>query len=142
KAGHGGPAGALIQPMVSGVAEAFAGIVDDPLFGPAVCFGMGGIFVEILHDATIEMAPLSRDVARGMISRTRGARLLDGARGRKPADVEALADLLVRLGDFAVAHAGAFRALDLNPIIVGPAGAGVVAVDIAIEARTGAKGRP
>jgi len=132
KAGFG-QVGALIQPMVSGVAEAFAGIIDDPLFGPAVCFGMGGIFVEILHDTTIEMAPLSHEAARDMIARTKGARLLDGARGRKAGDVAALADLLVRLGDFAAAHAGAFRALDLNPIIVGPAGAGVIAVDIAIE---------
>jgi acyl-CoA synthetase (NDP forming) len=132
KAGYG-PAAALIQPMASGVAEAFAGIIDDPLFGPAVCFGMGGIFVEILQDTTIEMAPLSHEIAHEMIRRTKGARLLDGARGRKPGDVEALADLLVRLGEFAAAHAGAFRALDLNPIIVGPAGTGVVAVDIAIE---------
>jgi acetyltransferase len=139
KAGFGA-AGALIQPMVSGVAEAYAGIIDDPLFGPAVCFGMGGIFVEILHDATIEMAPLSREVARGMIARTKAARLLDGARGCGPGDVAALVDLLVRLGDFATAHAGAFRALDLNPIIVGAAGAGVAAVDIAIEER--AKDKP
>jgi acyl-CoA synthetase (NDP forming) len=138
KAGFG-PAPALIQPMVSGIAEAYAGIIDDPLFGPAICFGMGGIFIEILHDATIEMAPLSCDVASEMIRRTKAARLLDGARGRKPGDVEALVDLLMRLGEFAVAHAGAFRALDLNPIIVGPAGAGVVAVDIAIEERTGSK---
>jgi acyl-CoA synthetase (NDP forming) len=142
KAGFKNAAGALIQPMVSGVAEAFAGIIDDPLFGPAVCFGMGGIFVEILHDATIEMAPLTRDVAHDMIRRTRAARLLDGARGRQPGDVAALVHLLVRLGDFAAAHAGAFRALDLNPIIVGRAGAGAVAVDIAIEERTGAKETP
>jgi hypothetical protein len=100
---------------------------------------MGGIFVEILHDTTIEMAPLTRDVARDMIARTRAARLLDGARGRERGDVAALADLLVRLGDFAIAHAGAFQALDLNPIIVRPAGAGVVAVDIAIEQRTKAR---
>ena len=133
KAGFKDATGALIQPMVTGVAEAFAGIIDDPLFGPAICFGMGGIFVEILADTTIEMAPLSRDTALAMISRLKAARLLDGARGRAPGDIDALADLLVRLGDFAVAHAGAFRALDLNPIIVGPAGAGVVAVDIAVE---------
>jgi hypothetical protein len=103
---------------------------------------MGGIFVEILHDTTIEMAPLSRDIAHDMIARTRAARLLDGARGRARGDVEALADLLVRLGEFAIAHAGAFRALDLNPIIVRPAGAGVVAVDIAIEQWTGQKDTP
>jgi acetate---CoA ligase (ADP-forming) len=140
KAGFGA-SGALIQPMVSGVAEAFAGIIVDPVFGPAICFGMGGIFVEILDDATIEMAPLSREAARAMIARTKGARLLDGARGRKPGDIAALIELLVQLGDFAIAHADSFRALDLNPIIVGPAGAGVVAVDIAIEERTKAKER-
>jgi hypothetical protein len=59
--------------------------------------------------------------------------VLQGSRGRPPGDIEALATLLVRLGDFAVAHAGRFRALDLNPIIVKPAGEGVVAVDIAVE---------
>jgi succinyl-CoA synthetase beta subunit len=133
------PTGVLIQPMESGIAEAFAGIIDDPLFGPAVCFGMGGVFVEILDDVTIEMAPLTLEVAHDMIARTRAARLLDGARGRERADVEALAHLLVRLSEFAVAHAGSFRALDLNPIIVKPAGAGVIAVDIAVEERTGPK---
>jgi succinyl-CoA synthetase beta subunit len=133
KAGHADASGALIQPMVTGVAEAFAGIIDDPLFGPAICFGMGGIFVEILADTTIEMAPLARDTALAMIRRLKAARLLDGARGRAPGDVDALADMLVRLGDFAAAHTGAFRALDLNPIIVGPVGTGVIAVDIAVE---------
>jgi acetyltransferase len=127
------PTGVLIQPMESGVAEAFAGIIDDPLFGPAICFGMGGVFVEILDDVTIEMAPLTLEVAHDMIRRTRAARLLDGARGRERADAEALADLLVRLGEFAVTHAGSFRALDLNPIIVRRADEGVIAVDIAVE---------
>jgi acetate---CoA ligase (ADP-forming) len=142
KAGFKNAAGALIQPMVSGVAEAFAGIIDDPLFGPAICFGMGGIFVEILADTAIEMAPLARDTALAMIRRVKAARLLDGARGRPPGDVDALADMLVRLGHFAATHAGAFRALDLNPIIVGPAGAGVVAVDIAVEERARSKEKP
>jgi acetate---CoA ligase (ADP-forming) len=133
KAGFDIAAGALVQPMITGIAEAYAGIIDDPLFGPAICFGMGGIFVEILGDATTEMAPLSHDDAMDMIRRTRAARILEGARGRARGDVEALAALLVRLGEFAIANAGAFRALDLNPIIVGPAGAGVIAVDIAVD---------
>jgi acetate---CoA ligase (ADP-forming) len=123
----------LIQPMVTGVAEAFAGIIDDPSFGPAICFGLGGIFVEILDDTAIEMAPLTHDDALAMIHRTKGVKLLEGARGRPRGDIEALAKLLVRLGDFAVANAGRFRALDLNPIIVKASGEGVVAVDIAIE---------
>jgi hypothetical protein len=119
--------------MVTGVAEAYAGIIDDPLFGPAVCFGLGGIFVEIFKDTVTELAPLLRDDALGMINRIKAAPLLQGARGRPRGDVEALAALLVRLGDFAIAHAGHFRSLDLNPIIVKPAGEGVVAVDLAVD---------
>jgi succinyl-CoA synthetase beta subunit len=123
--------GVLIQPMIKGVAEAYAGIIDDPLFGPAICFGLGGVFVEILDDTVTEMAPLTRDGALAMIHHIKGAPLLEGARGRERADVEALAALLVALGRFAIANRGRFRALDLNPIIVGKSG--VVAVDIAIE---------
>jgi succinyl-CoA synthetase beta subunit len=123
--------GVLIQPMIKGVAEAYAGIVDDPLFGPAICFGLGGVFVEILDDTVTEMVPLTHDGALEMIQRIKGAPLLQGARGRDRADVEALAALLVALGRFAIANRGRFRALDLNPIIVGKTGA--VAVDIAIE---------
>jgi hypothetical protein len=81
------------------------------------------------------MAPLSHDDAKRMISRTKAARILEGARGRRRADIEGLAAFLVSLGNFAVAHAGRFRALDLNPVIVKPAGEGVVAVDIALEPR-------
>lgn len=123
--------GVLIQPMIDGIAEAYAGIIDDPLFGPAICFGLGGIFVEIMKDTSIEMAPLSHDDANWMIRRIKAFPILDGARGRERADIEALAALLVALGRFAIENSGQFRALDLNPIIVGPSGA--VAVDIAIE---------
>ncbi len=132
KAGFGGNK-VLVQPMVSGVAEVHAGIIDDRLFGPAICVGLGGVFIEILDDTVTEMAPLSREDAMGMIAALKAARILAGARGRARGDVEALASLLVALSAFAAAHAGAFRALDLNPIIVRPAGEGVVAVDIAVE---------
>jgi acyl-CoA synthetase (NDP forming) len=131
KAGFIRDVGVLIQPMTKGAAEAYAGIIDDPLFGPAICFGLGGVFVEILQDTTTEMAPLSQADALGMIRRIKAAAILEGARGRERADIEALADLLVGLGRFALANRGRFRALDLNPIIVGSSG--VVAVDIAIE---------
>jgi hypothetical protein len=68
-----------------------------------------------------------------MIHGIRGAKILTGTRGRTVGDVDALADLLVRLGQFALANTGRFRALDLNPIIVKPQGEGVLAVDIAVE---------
>ena len=119
--------------MESGVAEAYAGIVNDATCGPAICFGLGGIFIEIFKDTTTEMAPLSYDDALRAIHRIKALPVLQGARGRPPGDIDALARFLVRLGDFAVANAGKFRALDLNPIIVKPAGEGVVAVDIAVE---------
>jgi acyl-CoA synthetase (NDP forming) len=123
----------IVQPMTSGVAEAYAGIIDDPLYGPAVCFGLGGIFVEIFKDVRTEMAPLTHDEALDMIRSIKAAPILAGARGRQKGDVEALADVLVRLGEFALAYAGRFRALELNPIIVRPPGQGVVAVDIALD---------
>jgi acetate---CoA ligase (ADP-forming) len=133
KAGFKSATTVQVQPMVSGVAEVYAGAIDDPLFGPAICFGLGGVFVEIFNDVRTEMAPLSHDEALTMIHAVKGAQLLTGARGRQEGDIDALANLLVRLGEFALAHAGHFRAIDLNPVIVEPRGEGVVAVDIAVE---------
>jgi acetate---CoA ligase (ADP-forming) len=124
---------AIVQPMASGIAEAYAGIIDDPLYGPAIVFGLGGIFVEVLKDTAIEMAPLSHEEALGMIHRIKAAPVLLGARGRPRGDIEALATLLVNLSRFAIAHAGQIKALDLNPIIIKAAGEGVVAVDIAAD---------
>jgi acyl-CoA synthetase (NDP forming) len=132
-AGFPKPDGVLVQSMVEGIAEAYAGIINDPDFGAAISFGLGGVFVEILEDTATEMAPLSQDEARRMIERIKAAPILAGARGRGGGDVAALAELLVRLSEFAVAHFGEFRALDLNPIIVRSKGEGVLAVDIAVE---------
>jgi hypothetical protein len=132
RAGFADPA-VIVQPMVSGIAEAYAGIIDDPHYGPAIVFGLGGIFIEVLKDTAIEMAPLSHDDALAMIHRIKGAPLLLGARGRRRGDIAALATLLVNLGHFAIAHAGQIKALDLNPIIVGAEGEGAVAVDIAAD---------
>ena len=81
-----------------------------------------------------EIAPLSRDQALAMIGGIKAVAMLKGARGVAPADIGALADCLVNLSRFAVANAGRFRSLDLNPIIVKASGQGVVAVDIAFEA--------
>ena len=83
-------------------------------------------------DTTTEVAPLCMMMRCVRSTGSRRCRYC-GARGRPPGDIDALATLLVRLGDFAVANAGRFRSLDLNPIIVKPAGQGVVAVDLAVE---------
>ena len=74
----------IVQPMVSGIAEAFAGIINNPLYGPAICFGLGGIFVELLGETTTEMAPLSKEDALRMIHGLKAAHVLTGARGRQP----------------------------------------------------------
>lgn len=130
------PVGVLVQPMMSGVAECFAGIVDDPLYGPAIVFGLGGIFVEVLRETVTQMAPFTTDDALRMIDGIKGAQILTGARGRPAGDVQALAQCLANLSRFAATNAGRFRAIDLNPIIVMPSG--VIAVDIAIEPTNGA----
>jgi acetyltransferase len=132
----------IVQPMTKGVAEAYAGVIDDGLFGPAICFGLGGIFIEIFNDVRTEMAPLSQADALAMIHGIRGAKILTGTRGRAVGDINGLADLLVRLGQFALANTGRFRALDLNPIIVKPQGEGVLAVDIAVETAASAATEP
>jgi len=118
--------------MVTGVAEVYAGVIDDPLFGPAVCFGPRRHFVEIFGDVRTELCrPLSRDDAHGDDPRHQGGQILTGRPGRAPpATWWRSPTLLARLGHSALAHAGRFRALDLNPVIVKAPGDGVVAVDI------------
>jgi acyl-CoA synthetase (NDP forming) len=109
------------------------GIKTDPLFGPAVVCGFGGIFVEQLHDVSVRVPPVGRAEALAMIDELRGAALLRGARGRAAADVAALADAIVRLAALAEVHRPSLRALDINPLLVLDAGQGVVAVDWLIE---------
>jgi acetyltransferase len=125
--------GVLVQRMVAGGTEMILGVKTDPLFGPAVVCGFGGIFVEQLHDVSVRVPPVGRAEALAMIDELRGAALLRGARGRAAADVDALADAIVRLAALAEAHRPSLRALDINPLLVLDAGQGVVAVDWLIE---------
>ncbi|MCC7272508.1 MAG: acetate--CoA ligase family protein [Alphaproteobacteria bacterium] len=121
--------GALVSPMVTDGVECILGVTVDPAFGPVVLFGLGGIFVEVLKDVSMRVAPFGADEAMAMIREVKGFPLLDGARGRPKADVAALAEALARLSAFAAANAGRLGSLDINPLIVRPAGRGVVAVD-------------
>jgi len=122
--------GVLCQEMIEGaVAEVIVGVLVDPQFGPAVIFGSGGILVEVLGDRSIGIPPLGPAEARAMIEQTKGSRLLKGFRGRPPADIEALARVLVAVGELAVQWQGRLEALDINPVLVLPEGQGVAAVD-------------
>lgn len=130
--------GVLVAPMVSGGVETILGVVRDPVFGPVVMFGLGGIFVEVLKDVTFRIAPFGIDEARRMIREVRGYPMLQGVRGAPPADEEALADALAQLSAFAAANADVLETIDVNPFIVLPEGEGAVAVDALIAVRENA----
>ena len=88
--------GVLVQPMISGV-ELVIGVTQDPLFGPLIGFGLGGIHVEILKDVCVRITPITDRDTKEMIRSIKGYRLLQGYRGHPPADIEALEDLLLRI---------------------------------------------
>ncbi len=125
--------GVLVAKQLKGGVECILGIHRDPVFGPMAMFGLGGIFVEILKDVVFHRCPFGPDVAEDMIRSIKGAPLLLGARGRKKADVKALADTLSRLSAFAVAAGQRLQSIDLNPVFAMPEGEGAFAVDAVIE---------
>jgi acyl-CoA synthetase (NDP forming) len=126
--------GVLIQEMMpSDGVEVILGLLRDPDFGPVVVFGSGGVLVELLKDSTLRLPPVSHVEALRMIHATRGIALLQGFRGRPPADVDALADAIVRVSQLAMDLGDMVAALDINPLIVLPKGQGVCAVDALVE---------
>jgi len=127
--------GVLVAEMAGKGIEAILGAVNDPLFGPAVMFGLGGIFAEVLKDVAFRLAPLTPSEARRMIGEIKGYPVLAGARGRTAADVDALVDALVRLSAAAVDLGDSFAELDVNPVLVYDMGKGVKAVDALIKRR-------
>jgi acetyltransferase len=116
-----------------------AGLSEDPVFGPVVVFGRGGTAVEVIDDSAVGLPPLNPLLARAQMMRTRVWRLLQGYRNRPPAAIDAVADVLIRLGQLAAEHPE-IRELDINPLLVDPTGA--IAVDarirVAPPATTGA----
>jgi acyl-CoA synthetase (NDP forming) len=116
--------------MIAGGTEFVLGTNLDPVFGPVVMVGLGGIFVEILHDISLRLAPVGLAEAHAMLRELKGFALLEGARGRPPSDVEALARAIVDLSAFALAHAHDIVSCDINPFLVLTQGA--VALDAVI----------
>jgi acetyltransferase len=110
-------AGVLIQEMVPAGTELILGCQNDVTYGPTVVFGLGGIFVEVFNDVRLKLAPLTKADALAAISEIKGAKLLKGARGRPPADLNGIADLLVLLGQFVMDHADTVQEIDINPLI-------------------------
>jgi acetyltransferase len=126
--------GVQVQAMVdldSGV-ETIAGMNRDPQFGPLVLFGLGGIFVEVLEDTTLRLAPVSESSAREMLSEIDAAPLLRGARGRDPVDEGSVVETLQRLSQL-VTDFPAIVELDINPLVATPDGAQAVDVRLTID---------
>jgi len=121
--------GALVQEMVAGGVEMIVGISYDPQLGPMLLFGSGGVMVEVFNDVTHRHCPITRAEAQEMIGEVKGSKLLQGFRGKPAADVDALADTLVRVSHLAVHLEGKLAELDINPLMVMPAGQGVKAAD-------------
>lgn len=118
--------GILVQQMAHGH-ETIVGLKKDEQFGHAIMFGLGGIFVEVYRDVTFRVAPIERGDALDMISEIKGYPILKGIRGRKPADVEAIASVLVSVSQ--MAEKENIIELDINPLMVNESGA------IAVDAR-------
>ena len=126
----GGPV--IVQPMLRGGTELLAGLVQDPVFGPLVAFGPGGVFAELIGDATLRIAPLTDADAVELVESGKGGRLVAGFRGAPAADVAALVDLVHRLGALGD-EVPAVAELDLNPVLAFPDRA--VAVDARVRIR-------
>ncbi len=124
--------GVLVSAMAKSGREIIIGVTRDAQFGHAVMFGMGGIAVEVLHDVSFRIVPLSESDAVEMIDETRGAKLLNATRGSKPADVAALRHLLVQVSDLVAKH-GEIDEMDLNPVIVYENGLAVVDARIVLR---------
>lgn len=112
-----------------------AAVVADPGFGPQVSLGFGGVLVELLGDLAMAPAPLATATVERMVGQLRGARLLDGWRGAPPADRAAFADLASRLSRLAADLGDRILEIELNPVLVHPAGQGVTIVDALIRQR-------
>ena len=119
----------LIQEMVQGT-EVLIGARTDPQYGPFLMVGLGGIFVEVLKDVSIRLLPIDEREAREMLKELRGYKVLEGVRGQKPRDVDALVKAMVGLSDIFAAHRDHLSDMEINPIMVREQGKGAAAVDV------------
>lgn len=121
--------GVLVCQMVGEGVEMVLGVTRDPLFGPTVTVGLGGVLVEVLRDTAVRVPPFGEDEALAMLRELRGYPLLEGVRGAPPADVEALVEVVLRTQRMALELDDGLAELDVNPLMVLPRGQGVVALD-------------
>jgi acyl-CoA synthetase (NDP forming) len=123
----------IVAPMVTGRRELVLGANVDPVFGPVVMIGDGGRYVEAVGDVTLLLAPATAQDVRAALAGLRVAPILAGVRGERPFDVEALSDAAVRLSEVIAGAQGSIASIDMNPVMVGRQGEGVVIADALIE---------
>ncbi len=123
--------GFLVQEMVSGL-EFIVGARTDPLYGPFLVLGLGGVTVEILADTAIALLPVDEAEVRAMLASLRSAPLLASFRGQPPRDVDALVAAILGLAQLFLDHRDAISDIEVNPLMIGFQGAGVCAVDVRI----------
>lgn len=121
--------GILVQEMIKPGLEVIIGVKKDPVFGPAVVLGLGGIFVEVLKDASTRVAPLREEDAQAMIEELKGKALFEGVRGSLPRDTEALVAILLKVSRLAFELSDQLQEIDINPVIIQARGEGAVAAD-------------
>ncbi|MBB3232612.1 acetate--CoA ligase family protein [Halomonas stenophila] len=129
--------GVLVAPMAKKGAEVIIGVIRDPIFGPVLMFGLGGVFVEILEDVAFRAIPLSRHDARSMVDQLKARKVLEGARGEAAVDKESLVDLLLQISSIVEAYPD-LKELDLNPVIVNADGYAVVDARVIVDRDTDA----
>jgi len=124
--------GVLIMEMAPQGTEVIIGAIKDPQFGATIMFGLGGIFVEVLKDVTFKIAPINTDEAKEMINNLKAAALLKGYRNTPPADINALAQIIVNVSNLLIEHPE-IKELDLNPVLAYAKGANTVDARIILE---------
>lgn len=139
KAPHARIAGVLVAQMAQGGVELILGTKKDPVFGPVVMVGLGGIFAEVLRDVALQIAPVTEEQATQMLRSLKAFPLLDGARGRAKADVVAAARAVAALSRFAAQHADVVAEIDVNPLVVMDQGQGAFALDALLVPETKGK---
>ena len=127
--------GVIVSELVSDGVECVVGMAQDPIFGPVIMCGLGGVFIEVLGDVAFRVPPFDRAETRRMIDGLAGAALLGGVRGRPPADVGALIDVIAGVQRVALDLGDAIAEIDLNPVLVRPPGLGAVALDALVVPR-------
>jgi acyl-CoA synthetase (NDP forming) len=124
--------GILVQEMAPSSTEVIVGSTKDPQFGPALMFGLGGVFVEVLKDVTFRIAPITEQDAREMITEVKAYPILKGYRGQPPADIDSIVKILLNTSRLVMDHQE-IKELDLNPIMVYKKGAKTVDARIILE---------